>query len=52
MLLDYALASRKSLTQIFLVHGEDRGAEPLMEKLKEADFHNTIYPELYKTVEL
>jgi len=52
MLLEYALASRKSLKQIFLVHGEERGAVPFMEKLNEAGFHNTIYPKLLKTVEL
>jgi metallo-beta-lactamase family protein len=52
MLIDYALASRASLKQIFLVHGEDRGAEPFMEKLKEAGFHDTVYPKLHKTVEL
>ena len=32
-LLEYALASRESLKRVFLVHGEERGAKPLMEKI-------------------
>jgi metallo-beta-lactamase family protein len=52
MLLKYALSSQQSLKQIFLVHGEERGAEPLMEKIRESGFRQTLYPILHKTVEI
>ncbi len=52
MLLEYALASQASLKQIFLVHGEARGAEPLMEKMSAAGLKNIHYPEGGTEVEL
>jgi len=52
MLLTYAQASQASLRQLFLVHGEERGAEPLMEKLKDRGFENILYPALEQTVEI
>jgi len=45
LLLDYAKATRETLKKVFLVHGEPRGAEPLMEKLKEAGIRDVMYPE-------
>ncbi len=45
LLLDYAQATRKSLKKVFLVHGEPRGAEPLMEKLKAGGIMDVVYPE-------
>jgi metallo-beta-lactamase family protein len=51
-LLEYALASRRQLKQIFLVHGEARGAQPLVEKLGEAGFSHVAYPEPHTVVEI
>ncbi len=45
LLLEYAQATQETLKKVFLVHGEPRGAEPLMEKLKEAGIQDVEYPE-------
>ncbi len=44
-LLAYANATRNSVKKVFLVHGEPRGAEPLMEKIKEGGIPDVYYPE-------
>ena len=44
-LLAYAGATRETLKKVFLVHGEPRGAEPLMGKLKEVGIREVVYPE-------
>ncbi|MEM5773995.1 MAG: MBL fold metallo-hydrolase, partial [Anaerolineaceae bacterium] len=44
MLLEYVEATRRTLKQLFLVHGEERGALPLMEKLHERGFENIVFP--------
>ncbi|RLD95942.1 MAG: MBL fold metallo-hydrolase, partial [Bacteroidetes bacterium] len=44
-LLDYANATRDTLKKVFLVHGEPRGAEPLLEKLQEQGILDVVYPE-------
>jgi len=51
-LLEYALASRKRLKRIFLVHGEERGAQALTDKLNQAGFQQVAYPSLHEKVEL
>ena len=51
-LMEYALASRKSLKRIFLVHGEERGASTLTEKLKQAGFKNVSYPSPHSSVRI
>ncbi len=51
-LLAYAKSTQDTVKKVFLVHGEARGAEPLMEKLKQAGFQDIFYPELGTTVEL
>jgi metallo-beta-lactamase family protein len=51
-LMEYALESRRSLKRIFLVHGEQRGADPLTEKLTEQGFKNVRFPELHSSVEI
>jgi metallo-beta-lactamase family protein len=51
-LLEYALASRDRLQKIFLVHGEARGADPLMDKLKQKGFSNVYFPELHSIAEI
>lgn len=45
LLLEYAQATQETLKKVFLVHGEPRGAEPLMEKLREAGIQDVEYPE-------
>ena len=51
-LLAYAKATQDTVKKVFLVHGEPRGAEPLMEKLKDAGIRDVLYPEPGTTVEL
>ena len=51
-LLEYALASRRSLKRTFLVHGEERAAKPLMEKMAAAGLKRVSFPALHKKVEI
>lgn len=51
-LLAYANATKDTLKKVFLVHGEPRGAEPLMEKLRERGIPEVIYPESGAVFEL
>ncbi len=44
-LLAYAQATQDTLKKVFLVHGEARGAEPLMEKLKQGGIQDVLYPD-------
>lgn len=52
MLVKYALATKDTLKSVFLVHGEEKGALPLMEKLKEQGLKKVYYPEMHSSVEL
>jgi len=52
LLLEYAQASRPQVKKIFLVHGEQRGAAPLMEKLREAGMEKVYFPALHTTEEV
>ena len=52
MLLKYAMSSAHSLKQIFLVHGEERGALPLKEKIRAAGFEAVSFPEKGEVVEI
>jgi len=52
LLVDYAAAVKNTVKKVFLVHGEERSATALMEKLKEKDMHEVYYPELHSSVEL
>ncbi len=45
MLIEYATAVKDQVQKIFLVHGEERGAKPLMQKLKEAGISEVYFPE-------
>jgi metallo-beta-lactamase family protein len=45
LLVAYALATKDSLQKLFLVHGEPRGAEPLMERLKQSGIQHLYYPQ-------
>ncbi len=52
LLLEYALAGQDSLRGIFLVHGEPKGAEPLMALLRERGFTAVHYPARHERVDL
>lgn len=43
-LLAYANSTRATLKKVFLVHGEPRGAEPLLEKMRDQGFPEVVYP--------
>jgi metallo-beta-lactamase family protein len=51
-LMEYALASHKRLKKIFLVHGEERGAIPLINKLASAGLSDVSFPDAHSLVEL
>lgn len=53
ILMDYALSSKKTLKKIMLVHGEEKAANALMEKLKDQQgMPEIVYPEKYEVIEL
>ena len=52
LLIEYAKGVKQSAKSIFLVHGEERGALPLMEKLKENRLKPVFYPAMHTSVEL
>jgi metallo-beta-lactamase family protein len=45
LLLEYAQAVQSQVKKIFLVHGEQRGADPLIEKLGERGISEVYFPE-------
>ena len=52
MLVKYAAATQPSLKNLFLVHGEERAAQALSEKLQEKGFERPAYPDWKDSVEL
>ena len=50
--LEYAEASRSTLKQVFLVHGEPAATNVLMEKLAERRIGPVLYPDWGQEVEL
>jgi len=52
LLLQYAQATQTSLKNTFLVHGEERAAQALSEKLKNNGIRQVEYPDWKSTVEL
>lgn len=52
LLARYALSTRDSLKKVFLVHGEPRGAEPLMERLHNEGISDVYYPNEGTVVEI
>jgi metallo-beta-lactamase family protein len=52
LLVEYAMGVKKSAKSIFIVHGEERGALPLMEKLKENRVKHLHYPAMHTYAEL
>lgn len=51
-LLEYAQATQATLKSTYLVHGEQRGAAPLMELLKGRGFQRVSFPDLHTSVEI
>jgi metallo-beta-lactamase family protein len=51
-LMEYALATRDKVKRVFLVHGEERGAAPLREKLQQAGMRRIAFPALHEKVEV
>jgi len=52
MLVEYAMAVKSQVKKVFLVHGEEKPASALREKLNEKDFSQIYYPELHSVVEI
>ena len=52
LLLEYAQVTKETLKQTYLVHGESRGAEPLMEKMAQNGIRRVVFPELHSSVEI
>ncbi len=52
ILLQYAEALRGQVKDIFLVHGEKRGAHALSEKLRQRGFDRVHFPEMHSSVEI
>lgn len=52
LLVEYATAVKNSVRKTFLVHGEEKPAMALTEKLKEKDMHEVYYPDLHYSEEL
>ena len=51
-LMEYIQATQATLKSTFLVHGEERGALPLMEKMKEVGIDKVYFPELHSSVNI
>jgi metallo-beta-lactamase family protein len=52
LLSEYALAVKDQVKKIFLVHGEEKSAMALKEKLTEKGLSRVYYPELHSMVEI
>ena len=52
LLIKYATNVKKSVKKIFLVHGEEKQAGILTEKLKAQNMREIYYPELHSSVEI
>jgi metallo-beta-lactamase family protein len=52
LLIEYAVNVKDTVKKIFLVHGEERQAGVLTEKLKERNLREVYYPELHSSVEI
>lgn len=52
LLTEYALAAQAKKHGIYLVHGEEKSATALIEKLAEKGLHNVHYPALHQSLEI
>jgi metallo-beta-lactamase family protein len=51
-LMQYARAARGKLKQIFLVHGEPKGADPLKALIKQEQIAPVVYPDYLDTINI
>jgi metallo-beta-lactamase family protein len=52
LLVKYAATTRGTVKKVFLVHGEEKSAGALTEKLAEQNMHEVYYPDLHDSVEI
>ena len=52
MLIEYASAVKDQVKQVFLVHGEERGALPLKKELEMQGFKDVFFPEAQSVFEI
>ncbi len=52
LLIKYATNVKSTVKKVFLVHGEEKPAGILTDKLKEQNMNEVYYPELHSSVEL
>ncbi len=52
LLIDYAMSVKNQARQVFLVHGEERAATVLMERLAERGLKQAVYPDRHESVEI
>ncbi len=52
LLMDYASAVKETAKKVFLVHGEEKPAAILTQKLNDRNMNEVYYPELHSSVEL
>jgi metallo-beta-lactamase family protein len=52
LLTQYAANTRNTVKKVFLVHGEEKQAMILTDKLKEQRLREVYYPELHSTIEI
>jgi metallo-beta-lactamase family protein len=52
LLIKYAVNVKETVKKIFLVHGEEKQAGILTEKLKEQNLREIYYPDLHSSVEI
>jgi predicted metal-dependent RNase len=51
-LIDYAMSVKDQTRQVFLVHGEERAAAVLRERLGERGLKQTVSPDWHESVEI
>jgi metallo-beta-lactamase family protein len=52
LLTDYALNTKGTVQKVFLVHGEEKPAAVLTERLRQRNMREIYYPELHSSVEI
>ena len=52
LLVKYATNVKETVKKVFLVHGEEKPAMALTEKLRERNMHEVYYPELHSSAEI
>jgi metallo-beta-lactamase family protein len=52
LLTEYALACRERLKHVWLVHGEEKGARPLMARLAQEGLRNVSFPVWHESAEI